>query len=305
MAPAASAITACDFRRWWDQAIESRRLSDPAPGLADGAIANGSCPLGMSTTARAASRASRSTWEGETPVERRGRRKWQDADDQPARASWGDLRRRSNELVRTVSTSRSAELDYVQRHCATDSTRPFLCTAPARPARSACSLGSAAITVTRTIANEIHYADLPDDVCRACRRPASCGSVWVAHSSSTSAVARDAVAFRSAPAAAHVPVLHRKHGAVAHPGRPVLFSEKTQPLGTLGDVALCRLGAATSSALRQDRRRSTNRVHVGFPKNQKSTSGCTIRSTDSLPMPQPVQTAELCADAKPVRRPRA
>lgn len=123
---------------------------------------------------------------------------------------------------------------------------------------------AALISVTRGTTNEINYVDLVNMFSRM--NPASIpNSVWVAHSSTIPQLAM--LSFAIGTGGAHVPVMTQQDGRFYILTRPVIFSEKVKPLGTLGDIGLFDF-SRYAIGLRKDATLEKS-IHVGFLKNQQ------------------------------------
>ncbi|MCC7242401.1 MAG: phage major capsid protein [Acidobacteria bacterium] len=122
----------------------------------------------------------------------------------------------------------------------------------------------ALISVTRATTNLINYVDLVNMFARM--SPASIpNSAWVAHSSTIPQLAM--LSFAIGTAGAHVPVMTQTDGRFYILTRPVIFSEKVLPLGSLGDIGLFDF-SRYAIGLRRDASLEKS-IHVGFLKNQQ------------------------------------
>lgn len=123
---------------------------------------------------------------------------------------------------------------------------------------------AALITVSRATTNLIDYTDLVTMFSRM--SPASIpNSVWVAHSSTIPQLAVLSVPVGTG--GSHVPVMTQSDGRFYILTRPVIFSEKVMPLGSLGDIGLFDFGRYAVGLKREATLEKS--IHVGFLRNQQ------------------------------------
>ena len=89
-------------------------------------------------------------------------------------------------------------------------------------------------------------------------------SVWVAHQSTIPQLLTLSLAIGTG--GSHVPVMSESNGEFKILTRPVIFTEKTEPLGTKGDIMLCDFSQYVIG-LRQGMRFDTS-IHVGFSTDE-------------------------------------
>lgn len=89
-------------------------------------------------------------------------------------------------------------------------------------------------------------------------------STWICHQSTIPALME--LSLPIGTAGAHIPVLSETNGQYRILSRPVVFTEKTETLGTKGDIMLCDLSQYVIG-LRSELRFDTS-IHVGFTTDE-------------------------------------
>jgi HK97 family phage major capsid protein len=89
-------------------------------------------------------------------------------------------------------------------------------------------------------------------------------SVWVCHQTAIPQLLQLSIAIGTG--GAHIPVMTESNGMFKILTRPVIFTEKTEPLGSKGDIMLCDFSQYVVG-LRQGMRFDTS-IHVGFSTDE-------------------------------------
>jgi HK97 family phage major capsid protein len=89
-------------------------------------------------------------------------------------------------------------------------------------------------------------------------------SVWVCHQTTIPNLLQLSISIGTG--GSHIPVMTESDGVFKMLTRPVIFTEKTEPLGTKGDIMLCDLSQYVVG-LRQGMRFDTS-IHVGFTTDE-------------------------------------
>jgi len=89
-------------------------------------------------------------------------------------------------------------------------------------------------------------------------------SAWICHQTLIPQLLQLSIAVGTG--GSHIPVMRETDGKFTMLTRPVIFTEKTEPLGTKGDIMLCDFSQYVVG-LRQDMRFDTS-IHVGFSTDE-------------------------------------